>query len=1353
MKRFWPARLFLPLVTILILVSWLFSSVAGASPTAANGATPTSVPRPDLPKPATARLAPASAAGSVREGDPSEREDWFYSLRTAGDPSRILSVGTAAAGRFQAAQNVLARQKQPGARRATGFGTTWTPDGPNPTLQDAYNSNQLRSVSGRVSALAISATSPYTIYLGAAQGGIWESTDNGASWTPKTDQLPSLAIGSIALGAKGSNYVYVGTGEGNLSGDSYYGNGVFRSTDGGATFLPVSTNAFTQTSIAKLAVDPSNDQHLYAATVSGVSGAVDVLGLNPTPSGIYESNDAGVSWTQVYTPTSSGQGVTDLAIDPKQPLDLYATVLGQGIIKSNDGGQTWAPIMNGLPPIEPTFNAYTRFAIGISDPVTPTLYAGFDYYDTRGNFQPAEVWKSTDDGANWIPASTLSDSVSGYCGSSSSSDQCWYDNVIAVDPADPNKVYALGLFDYSTGTGGIYRSDNGGSTWADLGAGLHPDFHAIAIRPSATQNIVIGNDGGVWGSSNYGTTWTDLNGAYDSGNGQVTPSGLQIGQFQSVVQNPSSTGRAYGGLQDNGGEAKDSMTTTWYDRSGGDGGQYLIDATNAQYVYGEYFDVNPYRFSDGMTGASIPQTIVNGLNTNDESLFYIPLAMDPADPSRLYLGTYRLYRSDNRGDLWTLISGDLTSGCTGRASNGAKGCVISAIGVTAGAPTVYVGTADGLVQVSTNADSALPTWTEIDKSPLPDRPVSAIAVDRSNDRIAYVAYSSFNGATPANSGHVFKTTDAGQTWNDISGNLPDVPVNSIVLDPSKPNTLYVGTDVGPLSTSDGGVNWNPVGTNFPIVSVFQLDLNPYTGILRAATHGRGVWKISEIPAPALQLRSQSDTLPTGPGGLITYTVTLQNVSSVGATGVAITAPVPVNTTFVSAIGGGTVNGNSVVWNGESLTAAAVTDSTYGSVTPSSLTLSYTVRVSNGVTTGTTIINNGPLATSNEGAGASGSPTSLTISAPYMVSVSPSSQNQGTRPGQTITTTVGIENLGSNSDSYSLAVSGNAWPTTILNPTCSSPLTQTQMLAPQGTASACLQVTVPSTAVSGMSDTVRLTVTSRASPTTTGSATITTSATYPILLVDGDGNAPDVDSYYQSALTDLHLGFDTWDLLANPTLPLSYMQAHAIIIWYTGSAYPDPVGLYEANLATFLDSGGRLFISGEDILDGSAGSAAFFQNYVHLSWNDTNQNDKGTLYVTGVSGNPVTNGIGSLPIDDSVLHENGNNYSDEVVPIGPATAAFTDDQAKPDALTVSAGAYKVVFLAFPFEEMGTATDRAALMGSVLTYFDPTLDSPTPTSSPTRTSTATATPTGPGHPGTLLPAMYLPLIRNNATAGGW
>jgi hypothetical protein len=265
------------------------------------------------------------------------------------------------------------------------------------------------------------------------------------------------------------------------------------------------------------------------------------------------------------------------------------------------------------------------------------------------------------------------------------------------------------------------------------------------------------------------------------------------------------------------------------------------------------------------------------------------------------------------------------------------------------------------------------------------------------------------------------------------------------------------------------------------------------------------------------------------------------------------------------------------------------------------------------------------------------------------------------------------------------------------------------VASGASADVCLKVDVPVSAANGATDTATFTATSTGDPSVSASGTATTIAVaVDVLLVDNDhkGNPPlpDVRSYYADALTAAGKTFDVWDIETAPILPLGYMKAHKDIVWFTGASYPDPVGVYEANLASFLDGGGRLFMSGQDILDQGAGTTAFVRDYLHILWDGgETQNDKATANVTAAATNPVTSGLGTVPLDLSVL--NGAQYSDQVTPIAPAAVAFTDDSTAPDGLTVDTGTYKVVFLAFPFEEFGTAAQKADLMTRVFTFFGP------------------------------------------------
>jgi hypothetical protein len=290
------------------------------------------------------------------------------------------------------------------------------------------------------------------------------------------------------------------------------------------------------------------------------------------------------------------------------------------------------------------------------------------------------------------------------------------------------------------------------------------------------------------------------------------------------------------------------------------------------------------------------------------------------------------------------------------------------------------------------------------------------------------------------------------------------------------------------------------------------------------------------------------------------------------------------------------------------------------------------------------------------------------------------------------------------DSFAMSSSGGSYTVSFLDDTCTSTLSATASLAPGASADVCVRVEVPAAASDGEVNTSTVVATSVGDPSVSASATVKTIAVgtdTTTLLVDGDGNAPDVQSYYATALTDAGVQFSTWDLSSDSDIPLSYMQAFSNIVWFTGNSYPGPVTPYEAKLSSFLDGGGHLFMSGQDILDQAAGTTAFVQNYLHIDWDGSEtQNDKPTDNVTAVGGT-LTEGLGTVALDHDVL---GAAYEDQITPIAPAVTIFTDDASQPNGLSYTDG-YKVVFLAFPFEAYGSASDKATLMTDVMTFFGP------------------------------------------------
>ncbi|MHA3703442.1 hypothetical protein ACXR2U_14795 [Jatrophihabitans sp. YIM 134969] len=1252
--------------------------------------------------------------GSDEQGFDKLRDAYYWSDLLAGDDGGI-DGDKAAALRAKAVQENNATATSD-SKAAGGPSGTWANQGQSPVVQVARTSNTLEAVSGRVTALVIRPDG--TVIAGGAQGGVWTYDQTTKVWTSRSADTDTQSVGALAESTSNPDVVYLGTGEGNLAGDSYYGNGVYRSDNGGVSWRKVSGDSFVGVSTSQIVVDPRNADHLFIATLRGRAGAQRVTPPGAKVYGVYESKDGGTTWALRKGTTDELHGATDLVMDPTSPSTLWASFWGDQIYRTTNSGATWQPVMGDLPHGN-FLEGGTRFALGLSHPrgaAKATVYVGFDYFDSKDVYHESQLWKTTNDGAHYALTGqgTGIDSIVGYCGT-----QCFYDNLVRPDPRDPDTVYLLGLYGYdnSPQSGGIFRSKDGGATWKNLGYDLHPDYHAFAYDPNDRKHVVLGNDGGVWQSHKGGgrnqaddplsaADWENLNGQVDPATGAlVHDTKLTIGQFVSAATVPQVPGQYWGGTQDNGTQRKSTLNNRWFDQAGGDGGKLIVDQTTqntvnpaaAAYVFGEYYSISPFRFSPSTVSSfNGNEAIDGGIDTTDRSEFYVPMVQNRGRVNQLFLGTYRLYRTDNAetanaADVtWSPISGDLTGGCTQTAPNGARGCLISAIGVADGGSGVYVGTDDGYLQVSPDAvTAAKPTFRRVGVGVLPKRPVAGFAVDRSNWLNAYAYYNGFSAATPKQPGHVFHTTDGGRSWTNVTGNLPDVPVNSVQIDPSNPKALYAGTDVGVYTTTDAGRTWAKLGTGMPKVSTWSLDYDATNGVLLAGTHGRGAYTLtSSKPTPALVESTTTSGKPVGPGSQVDYTISVRNFGSGPATGVKVRAPLPPRSAFVSAGGGGTVVGDAVTWTGKSIAKGAT------------LTLTFSVQLSGTQPAGATgVVLDGPRVTSAEGPGTVGSPLTTRFAKPDAVTLQ-ASQTAAAKPGATVSYPLVLTNTGYQAGAFTLTANGT-WTTKVFAADCTTPVTTTATVAPGASLSLCATVKVPAGAGDSATKPSTVTAKSTTAPTATSSVTLTTIAySDPVLVVDGDSNAPDVASYYTDALTAAGVAYDTWDLTANPTLPASVLTTHEKVVWWTGNTYPAPVSPYEPQLTAFLNGGGGLFLSGQDVLDQSAGTTAFVRNYLHVDWDGTErQNDKETATVSGVAANPVTAGVGTVPLDHDVL---GATYEDEITPIDPAASAFTDDTGATDGLTVKTDGYAVVFLAFPFEAYGTAAQKATLMQNVLTY---------------------------------------------------
>ncbi len=614
-----------------------------------------------------------------------------------------------------------------------------------------------------------------------------------------------------------------------------------------------------------------------------------------------------------------------------------------------------------------------------------------------------------------------------------------------------------------------------------LGYDLHPDFHALAFQPTNTQHIAIGNDGGVWQSPDRGgrlaagaplsaADWENLNGTVNPTTAAlVHATGLQITQFTSAATVPLIPGQYWGGTQDNGTLRKSTAAGAaggrWFDQASGDGGQVIVDQTTPNtinplvpgWVFGTYFGISPYRYDPAHANTFFGnEAIDGGIDLTDRAEFYVPWVQNRGNVNQMFLGTYRLYRTDNAeapssGDVtWEPISGDLTSGCTGAAPNGARGCLISAVGVADGGDGVWVGTDDARVSVSPDATTSdNPTWTRVGASVFPNRPVDQIAVDRSNWRIAYIAFGGFGAATPGNTGHVYATTDGGKTFRDATGNLPDVPVNSVVIDPSDPNTIYVGTDVGAFVSTNGGRTYKRLGDGIPKVASWQLDYDATNGVLLNGTHGRGAYTLQNRDASAALVVAKTDTgKPVGPGSTIDYTITVRNIGNATASNVTVTDPLPANTTFVSADQGGRFAAGAVKWNQLSIPAGG------------QIQLHFSAKISAALPGSvTSIVDDGLVVKADRGVSTTGSPHVTAIAPAFGVAVEPTEQTGGAKVGTSASYTVEIANQGYTTDSYALATSGT-WPTTTYDATCTTPLTTTPPVAGGASTTVCVKVAVP-----------------------------------------------------------------------------------------------------------------------------------------------------------------------------------------------------------------------------------------------------------------------------------------------------
>ncbi len=683
------------------------------------------------------------------------------------------------------------------------------------------------TMGGRVDDLAVLESNPAVFYVGTASGGLWKTVNNGTTWDVLFDDLDdAVSIGDIAINPNDANTVWVGSGENNNRQSGSWGNGVYKSTDGGRTWknvgLPNSRH------IARIIVDPVDHDVVYVAALGSLWGPGGERG-------VYKTTDGGLTWARILH-VDEDTGATELVMDPLNNKVIYAATYqrrratwgfngggpGSAMWKSSDAGRTWTRLTQGVPA-----GHLGRIGMDVYRSNPNILYARIEHATESGTY------RSDDAGLSWRKMSSVNP-------------RPMYFSQVRIDPNNDLRVYVLGVQ--------IHISDDGGKTFIENGV-LHSDHHAMWINPKNSNHIIDGTDGGIGISWDKGATWEAV---YN----------MDLGQFYHVTYDMETPYNVCGGLQDNytwcGPTAVRSRTgianDQWIQIHGGDGFEAQIDPTNSRIIYAESQDGNISR----VDRLSNERKSIRPLPARGEAPlrwnWNTPILMSPHDPATIYVGANKVFKSTDRGQSWTAISPDLTEatdrdglslmGVTGKevtiARNdgvGSYGNIVQLVESPKEAGVLYAGTDDGQVHMTKDGK----TWTNI-TSKFPGVPKNSyVSRLTASAHEVNVVYATFDNHRANDMGtYVYASVDGGNNFRSIGeGISKGHAVTAMAEDPKNPSVLYTGTEFGIFVSPDRGGKWTRIKSNLPTVPIHEIIFHPRDNDMIVATHGRSIWILDD----------------------------------------------------------------------------------------------------------------------------------------------------------------------------------------------------------------------------------------------------------------------------------------------------------------------------------------------------------------------------------------------------------------------------------------------------------------------------------------------------------------------------